>query len=442
MVADPDNRRNHRQVPDVVQNHGSIMTTITSSAFGEDTGRWRLPLFAAAVLGSWCTEIKVPGIGIGIQNLLIPAAGLGLILISPAGAAATWRRHRSILFAVAALSGWALVSCAFALFPAFSLHAWVKFQVYVVAFAGFLCLLADADCHRRAFDLVIRALLVLAVLGVLEVVFPGSAFFRLFRSDQSLTIYPRVASVLPWPNQYGVLMGVGALLIQRRRIEGGLGRATSWFATLLLLTQVAQSGSRNAWLVLVLGLAWAAGRGILGLGRSLVVGVLFLAVVLVLPVSSRQTGLWDEPLVESTSFILRENEAHSTSLSPPGLSLSLRRQLWQEGWEELSKHPITGIGLDAFPRTGGVAVMGRQSFNTHNLALNIAVELGLVGLVLALVVAARLVRRRNPNSRLAEMALVMMLGAQVLDCFVYDAAYMTLGCFFAAALVTPSEEIQ
>lgn len=416
------------------------MTAPTLNDTADVARRWRFLAFGLALMCSLFTEIKVPGVGIGLQNLMLPAAGLAMMLLHPADAARLWPRHRPVLLALTALIAWSFAASALGLFPALSLYFWVKYQVFTVLFVGFLCLLGTQTRWNRAFDLVICFLLLLAVLGALEVVFPGSAFFRLFRSDQSLTIYPRVASVLPWPNQYGVLMGVGALLAQLRRPENPVVNRLSWIATIFFLTQVAQSGSRNAWLVLLFGLLWVVGRRFLSVRRGLVVGVIFIAIIFVLPVSSRQTGIWDEPPVEMTQFLLRENESASTSLSPPGLSLSLRSKLWREGWASLRDHPMTGIGLDAFSRTGGVRVMGKEGFNTHNLPLNIAVELGLVGLVLASLLAFQLARNRKPGNRLAEAAMVMVLGGQVIDCFIYDAAFMMLGCFFAAALITPPGE--
>jgi len=402
--------------------------------------RWHFIALGVALLGSLCTEIKVPGDGIGLQNFLLPAAGLAMVLLDPGVAVRIWPRNRPVLVALAALVAWSFTASALGLFPTFSIYYWVKYQVLTVLFIGFLCLLDSRPGWNRAFDLVIGFLLVLAVLGTLEVIFPGSAFLRLFRSDSSLTMYPRVASVLPWPNQYGVLMGIGALLTQLRSPDNPVADRFSWIVTIFFLTQVAQSGSRNAWLVVLFGLLWVVGRRFLSARRGLVLGVVFIAIVFVLPVSSRQTGLWDKPPVEATQFLLRENEVASTSLSPPGLSLSLRSKLWREGWAALRDHPLTGIGLDAFPRTGGLRVMGKEGFNTHNLPLNIAVELGLVGLVLASVFAIQLARNRKPGNRLAEVAVVMVIGGQIIDCFIYDATFMTLSCFFAAALITPPEE--
>ena len=163
----------------------------------------------------------------------------------------------------------------------------------------------------------------------------------------------------------------------------------------------------------------------------------FVVIVLVLPVSARQTGIWDKPGLVPGGFMLDSQHLSSSSLSPPGLSLSLRSKLWREAVAEIRTHPISGQGLESFQLEIGPRVMGRQGFNAHNLAFNIAVELGLVGLALAVALGYQLVRARQPGTQIAEVALVMALASQILDCYQYDATFMTLLFFFAAGLTSP-----
>ena len=82
--------------------------------------------------------------------------------------------------------------------------------------------------------------------------------------------------------------------------------------------------------------------------------------------------------------------------------------------------------------------MGRPGYNAHNLGLNLAAELGLVGLALAVVAALLLVRARAPGNHLATTALAMIVASQVIDCFAYDSAFMTVTAVVVASLLAPA----
>ncbi len=394
-------------------------------------------LLALMLVASTTSELKVPYLGVGLHNLVIPLIALLLVHRHRRHLAELCAGRAALLAALAALAGWALLVSVGAAEPSLSLRYWLKAMVWAAGGVGAAALVADSRRHARAWRVLFAFFTGLAVLGVVEAMAPASPLFGLFRSDGSLSIYPRVASILAWPNQYGVLMAVTAVVGQSVAGRGLLGPRAALVVAGLALTQVAQSGSRNAWLVLAAGLALAVVRGHLSPRRGLVVGAVFVAVVLILPVSFRQTGLFTGQARAPAAFILADELAASTSLSHPSLSLSLRRQLWHEAVREIRAHPVAGIGLDHFQRFVGVRVMGRPGYNAHNLGLNLAAELGLVGLALAVVAALLLVRARAPGNHLATTALAMIVASQVIDCFAYDSAFMTVTAVVVASLLAP-----
>ncbi len=388
-------------------------------------------LLVLLLLGSLCTELKMPFVHIGLSNLLIPLAAVGIIAFYRGSIGDGWAGHQRLLTALAVFSTWALVASLLGVMPATSAYYWVKYNLLGLAVPAFLLLLSDERRRWQATRLVHAFLLVLALIGIVEVIFPGSALFLAFRTDGSLSIYPRVASLLGWPNQFGVLMAVGVVLTELLRRRGLVERRPGLLCTAIFLTQVAQSGSRNAWLTLLGALVWMAVRRMLPAKRAAGLGVLFCAVVLILPVSARQTGLWELSWAPDRF----SDQPWTPSLSHPGLSLSLRTRLWNEAVEEIRRRPASGLGLEVFEIEIGPRVMGRRGFNAHNLVLNITAELGFVGLALALAVGWRLLRSRSPDTAVAEAVLVTMLGGQVLDCFVHDATFMSVFYFFAASFV-------
>jgi O-antigen ligase len=388
-------------------------------------------LFGLLLAGSLCVEVKLPIVGVGMSNLVVPASAIAMIALLRRGLADLWLRQRGPVTALLAFSAWALVASLLGEMPRASAYYWVKFNLLGLAMPAFLLLVADDRRRWSATRLAHGFLLGLAALGVVEAFFPESALFVLFRTDGSLSISPRVASLLGWPNQFGVLMAVGVVLTEQLRRRELVGPRLGWICLVVFLTQAAQSGSRNSWLTLLGALVWMAARRMMPARRAAGLGALFVAIVLILPVSARQTGLWDH----SWSPGRFDDQPWTPSLSSPGLSLSLRTQLWREAVHEIREHPVAGLGLEVFEIEVGPRVMGRRGYNAHNLALNIAAELGLVGLALALVVGVQLVRTRSPDTDLAEAALVTMLGGQVLDCFVHDPTFMGVLYFFAAAFV-------
>lgn len=378
----------------------------------------------------------MPVFAVGFSNLLIPLSALGIVLLYRDSIPLVLARQKPLLVALLVFSGWTLAASLLGEMPATSSYYWFKYNLLGLALPAFLLLVAQKDRLWTATRVVHAFLLGLALIGVIEVIFPQSALFAAFRTEGSLSIYPRVASLLGWPNQFGVLMAVGVVLTELLQRRGLVERWAGFFCTGIFLTQVAQSGSRNAWLTLLGALFWMAVRRMLPVRRAAALGAIFTAIVLILPVSARQTGLWDF----TWSPDRFETEPWTPSLSHPSLSLSLRTQLWSEAVVEIRNHPVKGLGLEVFEIDVGPRVMGRRGFNAHNLALNITAELGFVGLALALAVGWRLFRFRSPDTAVAEAVLVTMLGGQVIDCFVHDATFMSLFYFFAASIVWQGSE--
>jgi len=403
-----------------------------------DTWEQRSPylLLVLLLLGSLCTELKMPVFAVGYSNLLIPLSAIGIALLYLRLIPLVLARQKALLTALLVFSAWALTASLLGVMPAVSSYYWLKYNLLGLAFPAFLLLLAQKNRLWAATKVVYAFLLALALIGIIEVIFPASALFTFFRTDGSLSIYPRVASLLGWPNQFGVLMAVGVVLTELLQRRGLIARRFGWLSTLIFLTQIAQSGSRNAWLTLLGALVWMAVRRMLPARRAASLGVIFIAIVLILPVSARQTGLWDF----SWSPGRFDEQPWTPSLSHPSLSLSLRSHLWREAAAEIRNHPVKGLGLEVFEIEIGPRVMGRRGFNAHNLALNITAELGFVGLALAIVVGFQLFRSRSPDSDVAEAALVTMLGGQLIDCFVHDATFMSLLYFFAASMVCQGRE--
>ena len=394
-------------------------------------------LLALTLLGSLPLPFKVPFLGVSLQNLAVPLGCLALAFWLWPLRARVWRSARPLLPATIALVAWGLAVSVLSEHPEVSLRYWVKYLAYLVAFAGFLFVFATPSLHLPAYLTAYGFLAGLALMGVVEVAFPDSGVFSMFRSAGSLQCRPRIAALLPSPNTYGALMVLALAIGERLHARRLLPRAVDLAAVLLFITQVAQSGSRNAWLALAGALLWMVVRRLLSPWRAGALAAGFALSLVVLPVPARQAGIKPPAVVPQATFLVGKGDLKSAALCPAKVSFGLRLALWREGLSELRRRPLEGIGIGVFARTAGLRVMHREGFDTHNLPLGILVETGLVGLVLSGVWLATALRRWPAASDLAEVAVAVVMGAQVFDFFIHDHTYTTIAVLAWASFVSP-----
>lgn len=391
-------------------------------------------LLAATV----CGELKVPGLGVGLQNVLLPACGLGLWLSHRAGTRALLARHRALLALGIALLAWTFVAAAASPARPLALRTAVKAVTFAPLFVGFLALCAAPERARVTLRTLFGFFLLLAAGGVLEALVPDAAFWRLFRSADSLAIQPRIASFMPWPNPFGVTMVGGIALSAGLAFRGWLAPAAALAAQLLFLTQVAQSGSRNAWGTLGVTLAVLGAWRVLKVWQVAVLGVAFGGALLLFPVAAWQAGLKEKvPVIEA---MVPEGARESLSIAPARLSLSMREQLWNAAKVHVRQRPLLGLGPGVFSVVVSQEVLGKPGFNTHCLPLNLLVELGVPGLLLAGLGLLAAWRGRDPRPGPAGPALVPLFVGQGIDCFLYDPTSVTVLLLLIAALAAGREE--
>ena len=393
---------------------------------------YRVPL-AVLLGGSLLAAIRVPGLGIGLSNLLIAGAGLTLLWLYHADLGQHQHRLLPPVLAGLAVWLWSFVSALAGPMPEIGLRSTVKGAFYALALAGGLALFAAPARVSGALRIVLGFLLVLAGFGVVEAIFPESLPFQLLRSEDSLSITPRVASLLPWPNQFGVAMVLGLVVVELLALRLAIGPGVAWGSRLLLLVQVGQSGSRNSWLLLGAVLLLLVLLRTTPWRRAVVLGAVFAAVVVTLPVPARQLGLRQGSWLPAANRLIETPAGWSTSLAHAGLSLNLRLQLWRETVAEIRHHPVAGLGPNVFQAYAGPRVMHELGFNTHNLLLEVWVGLGTVGLLLLASAVTLAVRSRPLGDGVGGLPLAVLLLAQVLDCFTHDPTVVVLMALFAGA---------
>ncbi len=160
----------------------------------------------------------------------------------------------------------------------------------------------------------------------------------------------------------------------------------------LLAAALLAAGSRGPVLALVIGLmtllALTASNRLIRRRMLLLAGALVATALVV-------------PLVVPGSVITRSLSAVLGD-SAHGLSSNGRLVLWSQAYTALEQHPFVGIG------TGGFAALSAENPYPHNLFLEVAAELGLVGLAVVIALVGSLIaslistwRATAGNGRLA-----------------------------------------
>lgn len=388
---------------------------------------------AALALFAFC----FPGVAVLLPLAVVP---LGLAVALAALAAELLAGDRlsrpplkiglvAVVFAV-----WALLSASWAIEPATSLETWARL-VPTVAAGGFLILHAGrqpAERRRRlarwllagfalavailAFEGATGRMLNLLLAAMVDQV-PDSGAFPLNRMNRGAV----AVAILVWPAAAALAW---RLPPRRRAAVLLLPLAT----TVLLFFFTSSSALVGCALGLAVALACLPAPRVV---RGLLLAAVAL-LLLVMPPLAR--GLAEQDLAE--------NEA---------LAFSLRHRvfIWDYTAERIAQRPLTGWGLDAsrdLDRPGEPrfdATHGALPLHPHNAALQVRLELGLVGLLLGgllLLLAIAGLRRAPPLAAALELGMaasILAIGLLAFGVWQYHWLIVPLA---AAALIrlTPS----
>ena len=314
------------------------------------------------------------------ESVQLPLAGLGGL--SPTegaflGLAFGWvvRLAQGRPVALPELSDLPAIALVAALVPGVALDAPVTVVAKLVLMwsAFFLVSLVARELTRAQLIrlLVVMALTgaVLAGIGALDYLTGGGA--RVAADGTSVS--GRASAAIEDPNYYGAYLLLTVLPVTGLVVFGVLRRwrrAVIAVAVGVGVTGVVLSLSRGALLGLVLG----AGLVLLSTRQSRT-AVLATSVALV---AVTVAGL--NPLLKSRAVEIVDTRLSSITTTS---SNNERPLLWSAAVHTVEKHPVFGIGALQFPEVTqrrGITQRGRPLDNVHNTFLNLAAELGLVGL--------------------------------------------------------------
>jgi len=195
----------------------------------------------------------------------------------------------------------------------------------------------------------------------------------------SVAVYGNVAQ----PNHFANYITLGLISLGLLHVRSLLRGGYVALLAMPLIFVLVLSGSRSVWLYLLLmaGMAWLWQRRdkscspLLRYTLLLLLGFGLMHAVVQIP--------WLEGAAGSITTMRR--------LFGEGTGGSIRLYLWREGWQIFTQFPLLGAGFGQFawqhvqlgPVLQNPSIVGLYN-NAHSLALQIAAEMGLVGLLILL----------------------------------------------------------
>ena len=446
-------------------------------------------LIMAIFVSSLLVQIKFSFLGFhyGVYNLLIPLFSFWLIIINRRKIPELFHSFKLVIGVFVILYLWCWISAFLSPYKHIALKFTLKYTSYFILFFAFLVSTYDSPQKQIHFQLktVIYFLCFLAFMGIIEYFFPHAQLFYLLKikkfylisssmqNPNPFGVLMRISSLMQNPNPFGVLMSIGAILSIILQKKGIINKWELPFLIPLFIINIAFSASRNSWMVFILGLFLLHIYKVINPTKALLLILLWLGCVLYSPVSTHKIGIksnlfplakWMENLkVEKTKKgknSAKKNERNHietikkakkqeekmlfnnlslNNLIPKQVYSSPGRiELWKKAFIEFKNRPFIGIGIRIFDEVKAQEVW-MQGYNTHDLFLNILVELGLVGFCISLWLGYLVLKRINFKDPLWAVPIILILAGQVVDCFLYDFTFMSVSLYLLAVSLVSHE---
>lgn len=390
-------------------------------------------LLVLLLLSLFSLQIKLPIMNCAIHNFLIPSFSLALIIANREKIRETMNYHRLALIFFAFFYIWIWISALSSEFMETAIKYNVKYSPYFIVFIAFLILTYKNPDKFKYLRIILWLFMFLAIFGIVEFFHPNFWLFKLFRSPEPSGFYPRISSFMKYPNQYGVIMSLGVILgvslYKKREIK-----ASEFYVSFFLFAiNSVLAGSRNGWLIFIVGLPILLVYKLMNIRTLLLVLPFWIITLLLFSNAVLHTLHLDKKILiwgSDEIKVLNRKVVDSTTLEA---SMSGRVQIWKAAIKESFKKPITGMGIEVFGKHVGFKAVGFAVYHTHNIILNILIELGAVGLILFLGFVYNLLKKAKLSEPIFPISILSLFIAQTFDYFLMHDYIYTITTFFFLA---------
>jgi O-antigen ligase len=395
--------------------------------------------FLLILFSSLLGRIKFPGLNIGIHYLLLPALSFCVISSYLNLIPEILKKHKTILISMSLLFFWMWISSFISPFPKTAITYSMKYSTYFIVFFAFL-VITFKSLKTSSLTFYYRCILylleIIAALAFLEVLFPKNWIFKLLKFP---SYYPQIGSIMQNPNQFGVIVSIGLCLSLILEKQKKISKFELYISEFIFLIPLALSGSRNGWLIFILGMVLLLIYKIISIKKMIFILSLWFLCIISIPVSTYRIGLGNSKIFPLIN-LFSTNPSEIRLPSPLGTALS-RFSLWQAAIIEIIKRPITGIGIGAFAEHIGLQVFKLKGYHAHNIFLNVLVEQGIIGLLLFTNFLVRIASKVKYANPVVLIPIVMFLVSQMPDVFVEDYTFTTIEFYFLAAAINSRKDL-
>ncbi len=242
------------------------------------------------LVSSLLQHIKLPYIMFGIHNLLVPLFALILIALNLEQFKNAVRHNHHTLLFMFLFYMWMWISTLFSNFQSIAIMYSIKYTSHLIIFFSFLILTYKKQDKLSYYNLILRFLLLLALFGIIEYLFPHLWFFYPL-GDESSNMYLRISSLMQGPNQFAILMSLGLLLTLILYKKKAVSALEFYFNTGLFIIVLSLAASKNGWLILLVGISLAWLYKTIKLRGAFFIVSLLLFFILFFPISTYHLGM-------------------------------------------------------------------------------------------------------------------------------------------------------
>ena len=397
--------------------------------------------FILLLFSSLLSRLKIPYTNLSVNYLFFSLLALLLFILNFNSFKKAILDNKKSLVLLGLLYIWIWLCALFSNFPSTAVKYTAISSIYFVLFIVFLGITYKNQNKLSYFRLAFRLLTFIAALGILQYFFPSLWLFKklTYKLD---SFYPRISSLMQWPNQFAVVMAIGvslAIILSKNR---AISKFEFYLSLVFFLADISLALSRNGWLMLflVIFLLWL--YRIINIKEIIIIMSIWIFCMLLFPLPTYRLGIKDSnvfPLMNTVMHI-GGGEPQITVQNPTVKAAAIasdpsaRTTLAKEAIGNIIKRPFTGVGLGVFAEhIQSSQSWGGKGVHTHNLFLNILVELGIPGFILSLTFLWSLLKKAKLKKAIISIPVIIIFASQITDYFMlHDSTFTVLAVYFLA----------